>query len=148
MHGPDMHGPDTHRPAQEGPASVRCVGAIMHDDAGRILVVQRAHPPAEGTWSVPGGRVEHGETDAEAVIREVREETGLVVEVGPLVGRVERPGPGVVYEIYDYAATAHSGAPRAATDASDARWVSTAELLDLPCAPGLVETLRSWGQLR
>ena len=127
---------------------VRCVGAIVRDDAGRLLVVLRGRPPAAGTWSVPGGRVEPGESDADALAREVLEETGLVVRTGELVGTVERPGPrGTVYAIYDYRAERVSGELTAATDAADARWVSDAELLELPCAPGLVETLRSWRQL-
>lgn len=126
---------------------MRCVGAIVHD-AGRMLVVLRGQPPAQGTWSLPGGRVEPGESDADAVAREVFEETGLRVRTEGLVGRVERAVPdGVVYEIFDYAATLLGGGLVAGTDAADARWVSSTELLALPCAPGLVEALRSWGQL-
>lgn len=128
---------------------VRCVGAIVRGPGGRLLVVQRGQEPAAHTWSIPGGRVEPGESDADAVVREVREETGLVVAPGALVGRVERPGPdGAVYEIFDYAAEPVSGVLAAATDAADARWVSDAELATLPCSPGLVETLRAWRQLR
>ncbi|HET7329016.1 MAG TPA: AAA family ATPase [Nocardioidaceae bacterium] len=133
----------------EVPAMVRCVGAIVRDAAGRLLLIQRGQPPAQGTWSLPGGRVEAGESDAAAVAREVREETGLSVQPGEQVGRVERDGPGgVVYEIYDYAATVMGGTLAAATDATDARWAGPAELLRLPCAPGLVRTLRDWDQLR
>jgi ADP-ribose pyrophosphatase YjhB (NUDIX family) len=69
---------------------VPCVGGVITDDDGRLLLVQRARPPAAGTWSLPGGRVERGEDDAAAVIREVREETGLDVAAGELVGTVER----------------------------------------------------------
>lgn len=127
---------------------VRCVGALVRDGDGRLLLVERGQPPAQGTWSLPGGRVEAGESDAEAVAREVREETGLRVRTGALVGRVERPGPaGVTYEIFDYAATVAGGRLRAGTDAADARWVDPGELLSLPCAPGLVDTLRGWRQL-
>src|SRR4051794_23628758 len=50
---------------------VPCVGALVHDDAGRLLVVRRAREPAAGSWSVPGGRVEPRETDHDAVVREV-----------------------------------------------------------------------------
>ena len=103
---------------------VRCVGAIVRDDQGRLLMVQRGHAPSAGTWSVPGGRVESGESDADAVVREVREETGLEVRPNELVGHVERPGPGgVVYDIFDYAADVVSGQLTAGTDAADARWV-------------------------
>ena len=66
--------------------TIRCVGALVHDSNGRLLLVRRANPPGEGMWSIPGGRVEPGETDEAAVTREVAEETGLSVTVGRLVG--------------------------------------------------------------
>jgi len=68
------------------------VGAIIKDEAGRLLLIQRGHEPETGRWSLPGGRVEPGETDEQAVARETREETGLQVTCGALVGSVERPG--------------------------------------------------------
>ena len=124
---------------------MRCVGAVVRDDSGRLLVVRRGQQPALGCWSIPGGRVEPGESDAEALAREVLEETGLHVRVGALVGTVERPGPGsAVYAIYDYACAPVGGALRASSDVSDARWVSEAELRTLDCSPGLVETLEAW----
>jgi ADP-ribose pyrophosphatase YjhB (NUDIX family) len=124
------------------------VGAIVRDGRGRLLLVQRGHAPSAGTWSVPGGRVEPGESDADAVVREVREETGLEVRPGALVGRVERPGPeGAVYDIYDYAADVVSGRLSAGTDAADARWVDDDALDGLACSPGLVDQLRAWGIL-
>jgi 8-oxo-dGTP diphosphatase len=129
--------------------AVRCVGAIVRDDRGRLLMVRRGHAPSAGTWSVPGGRVEPGESDADAVAREVREETGLEVRPNELVGHVERPGPGgVVYDIFDYAAVVVSGQLTAGTDAVDARWVSEDQLPTLECSPGLVRELLSWGVLR
>jgi len=128
---------------------VRCVGAIVRDDLGRLLMVRRGHEPSAGTWSVPGGRVEPGESDADALVRELHEETGLQVRPRDLVGHVQRPGPGsVVYDIYDYAADVVSGQLSAGTDAADARWVSAEELPTLECSPGLVEELHSWGVLR
>jgi ADP-ribose pyrophosphatase YjhB (NUDIX family) len=127
---------------------VRCVGGIVRDASGRLLLVRRGRPPGAGLWSVPGGRVEPGEDDAAAVVRELKEETGLDVVAGALAGSVDRPGPGgVVYEIHDYEARAVGGVLRAGDDAADARWVTAAELRELPLTEGLVEALESWGLL-
>jgi ADP-ribose pyrophosphatase YjhB (NUDIX family) len=107
------------------------VGAIVFDAAGRVLLIQRGKPPAEGLWSFPGGRVEAGETLEQAVVREVREETGLEIEVGPLVVIVERPP----YEIHDFVARVVGGVLAAGDDARDARFVE--EPTALPCTEGL-----------
>ena len=127
---------------------MRCVGAVVHDPAGRLLLIRRGHPPMEGLWSLPGGRVEPGEADAEAVVRELREETGLEVVPGALIGSVIRSGPhGVSYDIHDYAATVTGGVPRAGDDAAEVRWVTEPQLRALPTTPGLVETLAAWNVL-
>ena len=82
---------------------IPCVGGIIRH-GGRLLLVKRGQEPARGTWSVPGGRVEAGESDEQATAREVLEETGLRVVVDGLVGTVERDAPsGGVYVINDYA---------------------------------------------
>ncbi|GAA2420210.1 hypothetical protein GCM10010191_34300 [Actinomadura vinacea] len=97
---------------------------------------------------MPGGRVEPGEDDPAAVVREMREETGLEVAVGRLVGTVERPGPGgVVYEIHDYEVTVRGGELRAGDDAAEARWLTPGELRALPTAPGLLDALAGWDLL-
>ncbi|MBG0825607.1 NUDIX domain-containing protein [Planomonospora sp. ID91781] len=125
---------------------VNCVGAIISDDSRRLLLVRRGRPPGEGLWSVPGGRVEPGESDAEAVVREVAEETGLTVSVGPLAGTVDRPGPGgVVYEIRDYLAEVVGGVLVPGDDAADARWFDLGELPRLPLVSGLLDALTGWG---
>jgi ADP-ribose pyrophosphatase YjhB (NUDIX family) len=124
------------------------VGAVVHDERGRLLVVRRLRDPGAGRWSVPGGRVERGETDVEAVVREVREETGLDVIVGVRVGTVERAGPGgVVYDIRDYACAVSGGRLRPGDDAAQVRWVSRRELLSLDAVDGLVDALELWGML-
>ena len=127
---------------------VRCVGAIVHDAEGRLLMIRRGHPPGEGLWSIPGGRVEAGETDAAAVVRETAEETGLRVEPGVLAGAVDRPAPGgVTYAIRDYRATVTGGTLRAGDDATEARWVSAGELRTLPITDGLLDSLAAWDAL-
>jgi 8-oxo-dGTP diphosphatase len=127
---------------------VPCVGAIVKDQAGRLLLIQRGHEPETGRWSLPGGRIEPGESDTQAVVRETREETGLQVTCGALVGSVERPGRGgAVLDIRDYSATVTGGTLTAGDDAADARWVSPADLAGLPLTSGLAETLTAWGVL-
>ena len=126
-----------------------CVGAVVQDAAGRLLMIRRGHAPHAGLWSVPGGRVEDGETLEQAVRREVLEETGLLVRPGAVVGRVRIPGAGVVYDVADLACTFDppDQQPVAGDDAADVLFADATTLDRLPCTPRLVETLRGWGVL-
>ncbi|HEX8008169.1 MAG TPA: NUDIX domain-containing protein [Trebonia sp.] len=128
---------------------IPCVGAVIKDGAGRLLLIRRGHEPGKGLWSVPGGRIEDGESDADALVREVREETGLVVVPGRLIGAVRRPSgtAGSVFDIRDYAAEVTGGTLVPGDDADDAAWAGPGELDSLPMTPGLLEALRSWGAL-
>ena len=127
---------------------VPCVGAVIKDAAGRLLLIKRGHAPGAGLWSLPGGRIEPGETDAQALVREMREETGLLVEAGALIGTVRRPaGDGDVLDIRDYAARVTGGTLAAGDDAAEARWVAASELGTLAITDGLIEALTSWGVL-
>jgi ADP-ribose pyrophosphatase YjhB (NUDIX family) len=127
---------------------IPCVGAVIKDDSGRLLLIKRGHEPGQGLWSIPGGRIEAGETDAAALVREVREETGLLVTPGRLVGSVRRPAGGDsdrVFDIRDYAASVDGGTLVPGDDADEAVWAGPAELDALPLTAGLLDTLRSWG---
>jgi 8-oxo-dGTP diphosphatase len=134
--------------AMPGPR-IDCVGAIIADTTGRLLLIKRGHEPEAGRWSLPGGRIEPGETDQQALVREVREETGLTVTPGRLAGTVERPWPGGrVLVIRDYTAVVTGGDLAAGDDADDARWVSPqAGFGGLLLTSGLQEALYAWGVL-
>lgn len=123
------------------------VGAVVVRD-GRLLLVRRGRGVAAGAWSLPGGRVEPGETLAEAVRRELREETGLDGEVGPLCGVAERRFPAHHFVILDYWIDVPDGTPVAGDDAADVRWVGTEELDRLDVVEGLREFLAQHGVRR
>lgn len=128
------------------------VGAIVVDK-GALLLVKRDREPARGQWSLPGGRVEVGETLREALVREVREETGVDVDVDGLVGvaeRIVRDDEGAIeyhYVILDYLCNARSTALTAGDDASEAKWVPVGELADMHLTAGLLEFLADRGVL-
>jgi 8-oxo-dGTP diphosphatase len=112
------------------PRPTVAVGAFVFDAQRRLLVVKRGKPPGEGMWSVPGGKQEPGETLAQAVAREVREETGLVVAVRALACVVERIDDQFHYVILDYNADVIGGELRAGSDVRDARFVALEDLED------------------
>jgi len=122
-------------------APIVAVGALVFDEHGRVLLVKRAQPPGAGLWSVPGGKLEGAETLAQAVAREVREETGLTVEVGALACVVERIGDDYHFVILDYLARVIGGTLAAASDVRAARFVSSDELAALPLTDGLVDVI-------
>lgn len=128
---------------------IPCVGAIVQDRAGRILLIERGRPPAEGMWSLPGGRVEPGEGAEAAIVREVLEETGLDVTVVREVGTVLRDAPnGGCYVIRDFlVALVTEITPVAADDARDARFVTLEQLQALAVTDGLIEALQAWDLL-
>jgi 8-oxo-dGTP diphosphatase len=117
------------------------VGAIVFDDAGRALLIERGRAPGAGLWSIPGGRLEARETLAQAVAREVREETGLIVEVGGLACVVERMADDYHFVLLDYFARITGGTLAAASDARDARFVALDDIAALPTTDGLLDVL-------
>ncbi len=120
------------------------VGCVVVRD-GALLMVRRGREPAQGLWSLPGGRLEHGESLAEAAAREVLEETGLEVRVSDLLGVYEAVGD-IHYVVLDYIGEVLGAAaePRAGEDAAEARWVPLKEISTLDCTPRLAETLTAW----
>lgn len=131
---------------------IECVGAVVADSEGRLLLIRRGREPGAGLWSIPGGKVEPGESLAEATRREVLEETALDVVVGEYVGTVERPAPGGdVFVIHDYRAAPSAGTDPAAVaagdDAADVGWFTPPQVRALDTVPGLLEALEGWGVL-
>ena len=114
---------------------------------GAILLVQRGHEPQLGRWSVPGGRVEPGETFAEAAAREAYEETGLEVRIGAELWNLTITDGDRTFEVHDFAATVTGGSLRAGDDAADVRWIPLDELDQWPLTEDLVGYLTRGGIL-
>jgi 8-oxo-dGTP diphosphatase len=125
-----------------------CVGAVVVEDE-QLLLIRRGHGPAAGFWAVPGGRVEGGELLAEAVVRELLEETGLEGICGELVGWVERIADGRHFVIFDFLVTLldPTADPVPGDDAAEAAWVSVHDVAERPLAEGLAEFLHENGIL-
>jgi 8-oxo-dGTP diphosphatase len=119
------------------------VGAAIYDAAGRLLAAQRNQPPQyAGLWEFPGGKVEPGETPEGALARECREELGVAIEVGALVGDVEIP----IGVLRVYRARLISGSP-SPREHRELRWLAPDELDDVPWIDAdrpLVDRLRAY----
>jgi 8-oxo-dGTP diphosphatase len=124
-----------------------CVGAVAVED-DRLLLIRRGQDPGKGHWSLPGGRVEAGELLAEAVVRELGEETGLEGVCGGLIGWVERIGETHHYVILDFSVTILAAEPVVpGDDAAEAEWVPLSAVADLQLVDGLAEFLHDHGVL-
>jgi ADP-ribose pyrophosphatase YjhB (NUDIX family) len=121
------------------------VGAVVVDH-DRLLLVRRGRGPAQGDWSVPGGRVELGESLAEAVTRELREETGLEGVCGPLLGWAERIEDDGHFVLLDFEVTlVGDDEPEAGDDAAEVAWVDLHEVGERRLVAGLAELLHEHG---
>jgi ADP-ribose pyrophosphatase YjhB (NUDIX family) len=129
------------------PHPVLGVGAVVFD-GDAVLLVRRGHAPLDGVWTLPGGTVEFGETLREALAREMLEETGLLVDVGPLVEVVDllsRSHDGAVERhvvVADFLCRVTGGVLGAASDAADARWVPASGLEALAVPPAAQAVIR------
>ena len=133
----------TPAPSDKGKPQV-AVGAVCVAD-GRLLLIRRGRGVATGAWSLPGGRVEHGESLHAAVLRELHEETGLTGQVNGLCGIAERIFDEHHFVILDYWVSVEPGAPAAGDDASEVRWVDASELDGLDLVARLADFLAEHG---
>ncbi len=123
------------------------VGVIVINE-NRVLVVQRGKEPGAGTWAFPGGRLELGETLAEAAVREAHEETGLTIEPGEVIAvrdLIDRDEAGRIrfhYVLIDLLAQPVGGTLRPGDDSLAVRWIGIEDMADLPMAPHIVEVVR------
>jgi 8-oxo-dGTP diphosphatase len=144
-HAPVLESPNMKREYPDRP--LVGIGAIIIEN-GRVLLIKRGQPPLKGEWSVPGGMLELGETVREAAVREAKEETGLTVEPGELLGifdRVIRDEQNRVryhYVLIDFLCRRISGDVFAGGDADEARWFTQEEAVKLPLAKDTAEVIR------
>jgi ADP-ribose pyrophosphatase YjhB (NUDIX family) len=130
------------------------VGALIFDDDKRILLIERGGEPLKGWWSLPGGVLETGETLADGVRREVREETGLIVEPEQMIEVFERimrdaeGRPEYHYVLIDYICRITGGTLNPADDCADARWTSRQDCGALKITEGTLSVIeKAWERL-
>jgi 8-oxo-dGTP diphosphatase len=124
-------------------ASTVAVGAVVVDGDGRVLLVRRARPPLAGAWTLPGGRVEPGESLRDAVLREVLEETAVAARVVCELGAVPVACEGFSFLIHEHLLVPIRGSPalQAGDDAAEARWVARGEVAALGVAAPAVAVI-------
>ncbi|WAK01662.1 NUDIX hydrolase [Methylobacter sp. YRD-M1] len=121
------------------------VGGIVFNRQNQVLLIQRNQPPAMGLWSIPGGKLEAGESLTEACKREIKEETGLETDIKNIVAVVERRIENFHYVIIDYLALLideEQTVPFAQSDIADAKWVALESITDYELVDGLAEIIR------
>lgn len=124
---------------------IYAAAGIVFDDRRRLLLIRRGREPAALTWSVPGGKCLPGETAEAACVRELAEETGLLVQVERLAGRIHRPAPGGHrFVIDDFVCAVTGGELRAGDDAIEVGWFDRGSFKRMLLAPDLATTLTDW----
>ncbi|MQL54477.1 NUDIX hydrolase [Acidianus ambivalens] len=119
------------------------VGGVIFSGK-RVLLVQRSKPPNKGSWAIPGGKVEFGETLKEALKREMKEELNVNVEPKELLGVIEIIKEGFHYVILDFICEIKSGEIKAGSDALDAKFFSLEEMSKIPISPTTIEMIRRY----
>ena len=109
---------------------VDCVGIVCFRD-NDVLLIQRGKPPRIGEWSIPGGRIESAESELDAAIRELEEETSILAKIVSKVEIVNASFEGITYRLHDYAAIWESGEPQAGDDAMNAEFMPLEKALAL-----------------
>ena len=104
-----------------------CVGVLCYKE-GHVLMIQRGQAPRKGEWSIPGGRIETGESEQDAALRELMEETGVHANLGEKIATIPAIFEGYHYMLHDYIATWTGGTPRAGDDAADCAFVPMTEV--------------------
>ncbi len=121
--------------------TVNVVGAVIQNENGQILCAKRAgHLSLGGYWEFPGGKIEENESHEQALIREIREEMGVEIEVGELVADIYHEYPNVVVHLITYRAVLTSGV-LSSTDHDELVWLDVKSLKDLEWAPADVPTV-------
>jgi 8-oxo-dGTP diphosphatase len=107
----------------------------------QVLLIQRGKEPGLGKWAFPGGKVQWGETTAEAALRELQEESGLSGTIGPMLGLYDVVQPTYHFAIACYFASGPVGELKAGTDAADARWFHVDEVAKLNLASNIAQVI-------
>ena len=132
MTSPPQAEPGDEPTGRAPPSALVAAAAVVIDRLERVLLVRRARPPSAGEWSLPGGRVEAGESPGAAAVRELREETGVDGRLVASLGVIEIEREGFSFAIHEFLVVMASESPtRAGDDASDVHWACREELASL-----------------
>ena len=118
-----------------------CVGVVCIRESD-VLLIQRGTAPRKGEWSIPGGRIETGETESQAALRELGEETSVSANLLTKITALDADFEGFHYRLHDYLALWTSGEPKAGDDADKARFVTVSEIDKLGMWPETVRVIR------